>query len=194
MSDDPNKSGMFPDGPAGISDEMASQSLEQLKDTTPSRRDERNDERQARTDSRIAIHQSEKAGDTDLADKLRRVEEQARSARGEFVPIMPENYTEQSQEPFMAIDGAQRNQDFTIGPSPVGAPNMGSPMPSAEDRSRIEAEANRLAPPSTFDYQGQTGGSPFERGSDGVVEVLREILQTLKSIEGKFPPAATYSE
>lgn len=126
---------------------------------------DRDAEEKRRQESRINIHQADKSGDAARAEVLRQIE--ARARNGETT-VFPTEYRDDAPSPF--------------------------DMPTFEKRQEVERQARRVAPPSPFDGAQSVQGNPFESGSGEVLQVLRDMLRILQSIDDKLPQASTYQE
>lgn len=108
-----------------------------------------------------------KERDTRIADTLRAIEQRAQP--GQETTVFPGEYSNES--PF------------------EWQPFAGSPQqPEAQPRS--EAEQNRLS--QIAGNQAWNSSNPFD--NNAYEELMRQMLEVLKSIDDKLPQQATYSE
>lgn len=162
-------------------------------------------ESQAKAEARIAIRNAQKRGDADLADTLRERESQRRKGTKDEVlqniadramaggqtTVMPEEMRNDAPSPFNWTPPP--NQTAPAEPAFPGAPRMGGGglnIPPAEWQ-RIQQQAQQVMPPSRDNPNAMF---PKQDNSQELLSVLKEMAESLKSIDGKLPQRATYSE
>ena len=152
-------------------------------------------EAKQRQDARIEIRQARKAGNQKEADSLRleEISRRAMASGSAGTAVLPNEQSDSAPSPFEWKQPQGGRPEIPTGPIPEGAPNMGRGLDlSDQQRQRIQHQAAGVMPPPMNGDPGLTGGS--DQKSDEMVRVLKDMLETMKSIDQKLPQASTYSE